>query len=154
MKNYDKSVESNHNPNWPYVLDNLYRILINGGSGSGKSNVLQNLIKNQQPDIDKIYLYVKDPFQSKYQLLINGREKVEIKTLKNSKACIDYSQTIDDVHENLEVYNTTKKRRQLIVFGDMIANIESNKKLIPIVIALFLRGRGISSSLFLYHDLI
>ena len=111
--------------------------------------MLQNLIKNQQPDIDKIYLYVKDPFQSNYQLLINGREKVEIKTLKNSKAFIDYSQTIDDVHENLEVYNTTKKRRQLIVFGDMIANIESNKKLIPIVIALFLRGREISSSLFL-----
>ena len=129
MKYYDKSVELNHNTNWPYFLDNLYRILINGDSGSSKSNVLQNLIKNQRPDIDKIYLYVKNPFQSKYQLLISWREKVRIKTLKNPKVFIDYSQTIDDVHENLEDYNPTKKKRQLIVFGDMIANIESNKKL-------------------------
>ena len=52
--------------------------------------------------IDKIYLYVKDSFESKYQLLINGKEKVGIKTVKNPKAFIDYSQTIDDVYENLE----------------------------------------------------
>ena len=134
MKYYDKSVELNHNPNWPYILDNFYIILINGDSGSGKSNVLQNLIKNQRSDIDKICLYVKNPFQSKYQLLINGREKVRIKTLKNTKAFIDYSQTVDDVHENLEDYNPTKKRRQLIVFRDMIANIESNKKLTPLLL--------------------
>ena len=49
-----------------------------GGSGSGKTNVLLNLIKHQRPDFDKIYLYIKDPFRSKYQLLINGREKVGI----------------------------------------------------------------------------
>ena len=61
-----------------------------------------NLIKHQQPDIDKIYSYVKDPFESKYQLLINRREKVGIENLKNPKAFIDYSQTIDDVYENLE----------------------------------------------------
>ena len=134
MKYYDKSVELNHNPNWPYILDNFYIILINGDSGSGKSNVLQNLIKNQRSDIDKICLYVKNPFQSKYQLLINGREKVRIETLKNTKAFIDYSQTVDDVHENLEDYNPTKKRRQLIVFRDMIANIESNKKLTPLLL--------------------
>ena len=53
-----------------------------------------NLIKNQRPDIDKVYLYVKDPFKSKYQFLINGREKVGIENLKNSKAFIDYSQTM------------------------------------------------------------
>ena len=134
MKYYDKSVELNHNPNWPYILDNFYIILINGDSGSGKSNALQNLIKNQRSDIDKICLYVKNPFQSKYQLLINGREKVRIETLKNTKAFIDYSQTVDDVHENLEDYNPTKKRRQLIVFRDMIANIESNKKLTPLLL--------------------
>ena len=134
MKYYDKSVELNHNPNWPYILDNFYIILINGDSGSGKSNALQNLIKNQRSDIDKICLYVKNPFQSKYQLLINGREKVRIETLKNTKAFIDYSQTVDDVHENLEGYNPTKKRRQLIVFRDMIANIESNKKLTPLLL--------------------
>ena len=61
-----------------------------------------NLIKHQQPDIDKTYSYVKDPFESKYQLLINRREKVGIENLKNPKAFIDYSQTIDDVYENLE----------------------------------------------------
>ena len=78
MKNYDQSVEINHNPNWLYIAHHPYRILISGGSGSGKINVLLNLIKHQQPDIDKIYFYVKDPFESKYQLLINGREKVII----------------------------------------------------------------------------
>ena len=91
MKKYDRSVEINHNPNWSYIPDHSYRILIIGGSsGSGKTNVLLNLIKHQQPDIDKIYLYVKDPFDSKYQLLINGRGKLGIKTLKSPKAFIDY----------------------------------------------------------------
>ena len=52
-------------------------------------------MKHQRPDIDKIYLYVKDPFESKYQLLINGRKKVGIENLKNPKALIDYSQIID-----------------------------------------------------------
>ena len=79
MKNCYQSVEINHNPNWPYILDHPYRILIIVGSGSEKTNVLLDLIKNQQPDIDNIYLYVKVPFKSKYQLLINGREKVGIK---------------------------------------------------------------------------
>ena len=66
MKNYDQSVEINHNPNWPYIFDHPYRVSIIGGSGLGKTNALLNLIKPQRPDIDKIYLYVKDPFKSKY----------------------------------------------------------------------------------------
>ena len=70
-------------------------------------------------DIDKIYLYVKDPFESKYQLLINRRGKVGIEILKNPKALIGYSQTIDDVYENLEDYTPTKNMRMLIVFGFM-----------------------------------
>ena len=102
--------------------------------------MLLNLIRNQQPDIDKIYLYINDPFESKYQLLINGREKVGIENLKNLKTSIDYSQTIDDVYENLEDYNLTKKRRLLIVLDDIIADMESNKKLSPIVTELCLRG--------------
>ena len=106
--------------------------------------MLLNLTKNQQPDIDKIYLYVKHPFKSKYQLFINGREKVGIKKLKNPKALTDYSQTIDDVSENFEDYNPTKKRRVLVVFDDMIADIESNKKLSPTVTELFLRGRKLN----------
>ena len=87
-----------------------------------------NLIKYQRPDIDKIYLYVKDPFKSKYQLLISGREKVGIEILKNSKAFIDYSQKIDDVFEHFKDYSQRKKRRVLIVFDDMIVDKKSNKK--------------------------
>ena len=60
-------------------------------------------------------------------MLVNGREEVGIKTLKIQKAFIGYSQTIDDIYENLEDYNPTKKRRVLILFDDMIADIESNK---------------------------
>ena len=93
MKNYDQSVETNHNPNWLYIPDQLYRILI---------NVLLKLMKHQRPDINKMYLYIKDPFESKYQLLINGRKTVGIEIPKNPNSFIDYSQTIDDIYENLE----------------------------------------------------
>ena len=96
-----------------------------------------NLIKHQRPDIDKNYLYVKDPFESKYQLLINGKEKVGIENLKSPKAFIDYSQTIDDVYE--------KKRRILIVFDDMIADMESNTKS-TMVTEFFLGGRKLNIS--------
>ena len=85
MKNCNQSVEINHNPNCPYISAHPFRILTIGGSGSGKKNVLLNL-KHQQPYIHKIYLYVKDLFKSKYQLFINGREKVGIENLKNPKA--------------------------------------------------------------------
>ena len=101
MKNYDQSVRVNH-LNCPYIPDHPYRILIVGVLGSGKTHVLLNLIKHQQTDTDKSYLYIKDPFKSKYQLFINEREKVGIEIYKNPKAFIDYSQTIDDVYRNLE----------------------------------------------------
>ena len=93
MKNYYHTVEINHNPNCSYISDHLYRILIIGSSGSGKTNVLLNLIKHQRPDIDKIYLYVKDLLQSKRQLFFNAREKVGTEILKNPKAII-YKQLI------------------------------------------------------------
>ena len=147
MKNYNQSVEINHKLNWPYIPDHPCRILIIGVSGSGKTNVLLNLIEHQRPDIDKIYLYVKDPFESKYQLLINSRERVGIKTLKNPKEFIDYSQTIDNVYENLEDHNPTKKRRVLIVFNDIKTDMKSNKKLSPMVTECFLRGRKLNISL-------
>ena len=95
-----------------FIPDHPYRILIIGGSRSRKTNVLLNLIKYQQPEIRKIYLYVKDPFE-KYQSLINGREKVGIENLKNPKAFIDNLQAIDNIYENLEDYNPTKKKRVL-----------------------------------------
>ena len=63
MKNYDESIKVNQNPDWIYTPNHPYRFLIIGGTGSGKTNVLLNLIKNQRPDVDEIYLYVKDPFE-------------------------------------------------------------------------------------------
>ena len=91
MINFDNYVNENktkHNKNWPYTPDHPYRTLITGGSGSGKTNVLLNLIDNQ-PDIDKIYLYAKDPYEAKYQYLINIREKVELKRFNDPKAFIE-----------------------------------------------------------------
>ena len=70
--NFTNENKTKYNKNWPHIPDHPYRILIIGGSGSGKTNLL-NLIE-KQPDIDKIYLYAKDPYESKYQYLI--KEKV------------------------------------------------------------------------------
>ena len=75
-----KQNKTKHNLKWTYIPDHPYRILIIGGSGSGKTNALLNLINNQ-PDIDKIYLYAKDPYEAKYQLLINKRESTGLKHL-------------------------------------------------------------------------
>ena len=78
-----------HNSKWPYIPDHPYRILIIGGSGSKKTNALLNL-KNNQPDIDKIYLYAKDLYEAKYQNLINKREKVGLKHYDDPKGFIEY----------------------------------------------------------------
>ena len=79
-----------HSLKWPCNPDHPYRILIVGGSGSGKTNVLLNLINNQ-PDVDKISLYVKDPYEAKYQYLINKREKVGVDDFNDPKAFKEYS---------------------------------------------------------------
>ena len=79
MINFDDYTNENktkHNLDWPYIPDHPYRILIIGGSGSGKTNVLLNLI-NKQPDIDKILLYGKGPYEKKCQFLINKRKTVD-----------------------------------------------------------------------------
>ena len=92
MINFDDYVNENktvHNKNWPYTPDHPYRILIIGGSGSGKTNVLLNLIE-RKPDIDQIYLYAKDPYEAKYQYLINKREGVGINHFKDLKDFIEY----------------------------------------------------------------
>ena len=73
VDNYTNENKTEHNSKWPYVPDLPFRILIIGGSGSGKINTLLNLINNQ-PDIDKIYLPAKHPCEAKYQFLINKRE--------------------------------------------------------------------------------
>ena len=149
MSNFDDYVNENKtedNKNWSYIPDHPYRILIIGVSGSGKANVLLNLIKNQ-PDIDKIYLYAKDPYKAKYQYLINKREGVRLKHFNDPKAFIEYSNDMCDVYKNMNYYNPDKENRILIVFDDMIADMIHNKKLNSIVTELFIRGRKLNISL-------
>ena len=149
MINFDKYTNENktkHNKNWPYILDHPYRILIIGGSGSGKTNLLLNLIENQ-PDIDKIYLYAKDPYESKYQYLINKREGAGIIYFDDPKAFIKYSNDMQDVYKNIDDYNPDKENKILIVLDDMIADMIHNKKLNSIVTELFIRGRKLNISL-------
>ena len=105
-----------------------------------------NLINNQ-PDIDKIYLYAKDPHEKKYQYLINKHEKVGLNHFNDPKAFIEYSNDMQDVYKNIEDYNPIKKRKILIVFDDMIADMINNNKLNPIVTELFIRGRKLNISI-------
>ena len=135
-----------HNSKWLYILDHPYRILIIGGFRSGKTNSLLNLINNQ-PDIDKIYLYAKDPYEQKYQYLINKREKVGLNHFNDPKAFMEYSNDMQDVYKNIEDYNPIKKRKVLIIFDDMIADMIRNNKLNPIVTELFIRGRKLNISI-------
>ena len=108
--------------NWPYVLDHPYRILIIGGSGSGKTNVLLNLIENQ-PHTDKIYLYAKDLYEAKFQYLINKREGVGIDHFSDPKAFMEYSNDMRDVYKNIDEYNPDKENKILIGFDDVIAEL-------------------------------
>ena len=149
MINFDEYTNENkreHNPNWPYIPDHPYRMLIIGGSVSGKTNALLNLIHNQQ-DIDKIYLYAKDPYEDKYQLLINKRESTGLKYFNDPKAFIEYSNDMSDVYKNINNYNPDKDNKILIVFDDMIADMIQNKKLNSVVTELFIRCRKLNISL-------
>ena len=105
-----------------------------------------NLINNQ-PDIDNIYLYAKDPFETKYQYLINKREKVGLDHFNDPKAFMVYSNDMQDYYKNIEDYNPTKKCKILIVFDDMIVDMINNKKLNPVVTELFIRGRKLNISI-------
>ena len=151
MINFDEYTNENkrkHNPNWPYIPDHPYRILIIGGSGSGKTNALLNLIEDQ-PDIDKTYLHVKDPYEHKYQFLINKRESVRLKHFNDPKAFIEYSNDMYDVYNNIDHYNPDKENKILIAFDDMIADMINSKKLNLVVTELFIRGRKQNISLVL-----
>ena len=149
MINFDEYTNERkieHNSKWPYIPDHPYRMLIVGGSGSGKTNALLNLINNQL-NIDKIYLYAKDPYEAKYQYLINKREKVGLDHFDDPKAFMEYSNDMQDVYKNIEDCNSGKKLKVLIVFDDMIADMINNKKLNPIVTELFIRGGKLNISI-------
>ena len=122
---YTNENKREHNPKWPYIA-------------------LLNFINNQ-PDIDKIYLYAKDLYEVKYQYLINKREKGGLDHFNDPKAFVEYSNDMQDVYKNIEKYNNPdKKRKVLIVFDDMIADMINNKKLNPIITELFIRGRKLN----------
>ena len=145
MFNLDTITNENnkhYNIKWPY------RMLIIGPSGSGKNNALLNLIQRQDNDnlIDKTYLYAKHLSEPKYQFLIKKREDVGIKNLDDPSAFIEYSNTMDDHYSNIDNYNSRKKRKILIVFDDMIADIMTNKRFQVIMNELFIRSRKLNTS--------
>ena len=126
--------------NWPF------RMLIIGPSGSGKTNTLLHLINNLHP-IDKIYLYAKDINEPKYEYLINKREQAGIKNLNDPHAFIEYSDDMDDVFDDINNYNKNRDKKVLIVFDNMIADIEYNKIFKRIIKELFYRVRKINVSI-------
>ena len=128
------------------MSDPPYIILIIGAFRLGKTSSLCNLI-NKEPDIDKIYLYAKDPYKSKYRFLLEKSESTELKHFNDSKAFIEYSDDMDDIYKNIKECNPNKKRKTLIVFDDMIADMLNNKGINPIVIELFIRVRKLNISL-------
>ena len=140
MKIKQKTIQSGHTFQITHTEYSLWAALAIG------KPILLNIVNNL-PDIDKIYLYAKDPYEAKYQYLINKREKVGLDHFKEPKAFIEYSNDMQDVYKNIEDYNPGKKRKVLIVFDDMIADMINNKKLNPKVTELFNRGRKLNISI-------
>ena len=113
MINLDSIINKNnkeHNEKWPNVSDHWYRILIISGSGSWKTNALLNLI-SQQDDIDKTYFIAIDLGELKYNFLIKKCEDAGTKHLNATNAFIECSNTMDDVYENIDDYNPSRKRK-------------------------------------------
>ena len=112
-----------------------------------------NLI-NEQNDIAKIYLYARDLSEPKYEYLIKKPEDAGIKHLNNPNVFIECSNTMDDVYEKINDYNPIRKRKKLIFFDDMIADIMTNKRFEAIIKRLFIRCRKLNILLFLLLNLI
>ena len=136
----NKNTSSSEHNNWPF------RMLIIGPSGSGKTNTLLHLINDLHP-IDKIYLYAKDLHEPKYEYLINKRKQAGIKNLNDPDAFIEYSDDMNDVLDDINNYNKNRDKKVLIVFDDMIADIEYNKNFKRIITELFYRPRKINVSI-------
>ena len=143
LDDYANENKTEHNLKWPYIPDHPYRILMIGGFGSGKTNALLNLINNQ-PDIDKIYLYAKDQYEAKYQFLINKRESTGFNYFNDPEASND----MQDVYKNIDEYNRDKEFKTLIAFDDMSADMINNKKLNSIITELYIRDRKLNIFLF------
>ena len=125
MLNLDKIVNNkNEDEDW------LFRMLIIGPSGSGKTNTLLHLISNlnKTTPVDITYLYAKDLAESKYEFLITKRKNAGIKHFNDPTAFIEYSDNMNDVYANISNYNKKRDNKVLILFDDMIADIEYNKK--------------------------
>ena len=136
MFNLDDITNENkkeYNLKWPYVPDHPDRILIIGGSASGKTNALLNSMKEQENGnvTDKIYLYAKDLNESKYQFLITRRKDVGTKHLNDPQTFVEYSQCMDDVYNNIDDYNPNRNRKILIVFDDINVDIKLIKNFKP-----------------------
>ena len=143
MLNLDNIVSNkneNKDNNWPF------RMLIIGPSGSGKTNTLLPLINDLHP-IDNFFLYAKDLHEPKYEYLMNKREQARIKNLNDPKAFIEYSNDMDDVLDDINNYNKNRDKKVLIVFDDIIADIEYNKNFKRIIKKLFYGARKINVSI-------
>ena len=136
----NKKKSSLEHDDWPF------RMLIIGPSGSGKTNTLLHLINNFHP-IDKIYLYVKDTDEKKYQYLINIREQAGIKNLNDPHAFIEYSNDMNDVLDDINNYNKNRDKKVLIIFDNMIADIMRSEIFKVIVKELFIRCRKLNISI-------
>ena len=103
--------------------------MTNGGSGSGKTKTLLNLKKELDKHvIDKIYLYARDLNEPKYEYLIKKRENVGIRYYNDLTAFFEYSNTMDDVYEDIDNYNLKRDKKVLIVFDGIFADVMTNKK--------------------------
>ena len=93
------------------------------------------------------FLYAKDLHEPKYEYLINKREQAGIKKLSDPHAFIEYSDGINDKLDDINNYNKNRDKKVLIVFDDMVADIEYNKKFKRIIKELFDRARKINVSI-------
>ena len=118
---FDDVREENRNerkPSWPPISDCPFRILLISGSETRKANALLDLVINQ-PHVDYIYLYVKDPFEAKYQLLIKKCKNVGLTYCNNFKAFTEYFNDINNIDKKTEKYNLNK-RQNFDILDDMM----------------------------------
>ena len=128
-------------------------MLTMGGFGSGKTKCIIKSNK-KQADLDKIYLYAKDPYEVKSQFFIKKRESTGLKHFNDPKDFIEYSNDMQDIYKNIGEYNIAKERKMLIAFDDMIPDMINNKKLNSVVMKLFIRGRKLNISLVFFNTII